>query len=318
MRSDGSAEPSFVYGTAGRQLGTDLDHIPATDLTADTGEAGAKDSYLQLVPAVDQAVRLLFSLAHTVGGEASLTQLTKDVGISKSKGLAILNTLRSSGLVTRDDRTKNYGLGPNLLPLGRALVNNTDLSKAATPFLEDLAARTNCSIHLGVVSGETLFVVARRHAPGGSYIPIDVGHRYPLTWGAHGRAYLAALPPEELDRRLSRSSMIQAGETDRDQIDRETLRTQVDEARELGYGKSLGTTWSGLNAISSVITVDTPETPEGWRVVGCLVAVGSFSTDSAAEIGEALVAAAKEMSSRLGPLLQSVNLHFPLSRPLLM
>ena len=299
-------------------MATDLDHAPSTDLTAETGEAGAKDSYLQLVPAVDQAVRLLFSLAHTVGGEASLTQLSKEVGISKSKGLAILNTLRSSGLVTRDDRTKNYGLGPNLLPLGRALINNTDLAKAATPLLEDLAAKTGCSIHLGVVSGETLFVVARRHAPGGSYIPIDVGHRYPLTWGAHGRAYLAALPGAELDRRLNHSSMIQAGETDRDQIDRDTLRAQVDEARALGYGKSLGTTWSGLNAVSSVITVDTPETPEGWRVVGCIVAVGSFPVEIAAEIGEALVAASKEMSKRLGPLLQSVNLHFPMSRPLLM
>lgn len=296
----------------------DLERSPSTEAAAENGDAGAKDSYLQLVPAVDQAVRLLFCLANTVGGEASLTQLTKEVSISKSKGLAILNTLKNAGLVTRDDRTKNYGLGPNLLPLGRALLNNTDLAKAATPYLEELAARTGCSIHLGVVSGETLFVVARRHAPGGSYIPIDVGHRYPLTWGAHGRAYLASLPPEELERRLNRSSVIQAGETDRDQIDRDTLRTQVEEARRLGYGKSLGTTWSGLNAISSVVTVETPETPEGWRVVGCIVAVGSFSPDRALEIGEALVAAAGEMSRRLGPLLQSVNLHFPLSRPLLM
>ena len=299
-------------------MATDLNQIPSADPAAESEEPGVKDSYLQLVPAVDQAVRLLFCLANTVGGEASLTQLTKEVGISKSKGLAILNTLKSAGLVTRDDRTKNYGLGSNLLPLGRALINNTDLAKAATPYLEQLAALTNCSIHLGVVSGETLFVVARRHAPGGSYIPIDVGHRYPLTWGAHGRAYLAALPEEELEQRLGRSSMIQAGETDRDQIDRETLRAQVEEARQTGYGKSLGTTWSGLNAISAVVTVVTPETPEGWRVVGCIVAVGSFSPEKAAQIGEALVSASQEMSKRLGPLLQSVNLHFPLSRPMLM
>jgi DNA-binding IclR family transcriptional regulator len=302
----------------GDGMATDQDQIPSAELATESVETVTKDSYLQLVPAVDQAVRLLFCLANTVGGEASLTQLTKEVGISKSKGLAILNTLKNTGLVTRDERTKNYGLGPNLLPLGRALINNTDLAKAATPFLETLAARTGCSIHLGVLSGETLFVVARRHAPGGSYIPIDVGHRYPLTWGAHGRAYLAALPQEELEQRLGRSSMIQAGETDRDQIDRDTLRTQVEEARRVGYGKSLGTTWSGLNAVSAVVTVETPETPEGRRVVGCIVAVGSFSPESAAEIGEKLVTTAAEMSKQIGPLLQSVNLHFPLSRPMLM
>ncbi len=296
-----------------------LNSISSSEQQAvETGDGGGKDSYLQLVPAVDQAVRLLATLANTVGGEASLTQLTKEVGISKSKGLAILNTLRNAALVTRDERTKNYALGPNLLSLSRALLNNTDLAKAATPYLEELAAQTGCSLHLGVVSGETLFVVARRHAPGGSYIPIEVGHRYPLTWGAHGRAYLATLPPEEFDRRLSHSSVIQAGETDRDQIDRDTLRAQVEEARRVGYGKSLGTTWSGLNAVSVVLRGATPETAEGWRVVGCVVAVGSFSPERAEEIGELLVGAAREMSKSLGPLLQSVNLHFPLSRPLLM
>ena len=296
-----------------------LNSISSSEQQAvEMGDGGGKESYLQLVPAVDQAIRLLLSLANTVGGEASLTQLTKEVGISKSKGLAILNTLRNASLVNRDDRTKNYSLGPNLLLLSRALINNTDLAKAATPYLEDLAAKTGCSIHLGVVSGETLFVVARRHAPGGSYIPIDVGHRYPLTWGAHGRAYLATMPPEELDRRLSHSAIVQAGETDRDQIDRDTLRAQVEEARRVGYGMSLGTTWSGLNAVSAVLTSETPGSSEGWRVVGCLVAVGSFRPEQAGQIGSLLMQAAVEMSRRLGPLLQSVNLHFPLSRPLLM
>ena len=105
---------------------------------AETGDGGGKDCHLQLVPAVDQAVRLLFSLANTVGGEASLTQLTKEVGISKSKGLAIPNMLRSAGLTVRDERSKNYALGPKLLLLSRALINNTDLARAAAPDLEEL------------------------------------------------------------------------------------------------------------------------------------------------------------------------------------
>ena len=72
------------------------------------------------------------------------------------------------------------------------MINNTDLARAATPYLEGMAAKTGCSVHMGVISGQTMFVVARRHAPGGTYIAIDVGHRYPVTWGAHGRAYLAS------------------------------------------------------------------------------------------------------------------------------
>jgi DNA-binding IclR family transcriptional regulator len=207
-------------------------------------------------------------------------------------------------------------LGPNLLLLSRALINNTDLAKATTPYLEELAAKTGCSVHMGVISGQTMFVVARRHAPGGTYISIDVGHRYPVTWGAHGRAYLAALPTEEFERMLTQNSILQAGETDRDGIDRNTLRSQVDESRRLGYGQSLGTTWSGLNAVSAVLTVQSTDIPGGARAAGCIVAVGSFSAERAGEIGPLLANTAAEMSRRLGPLLQSVNLHFPLSRPL--
>lgn len=296
-----------------------LNSIPSSELSTggDVGDETGKESYLQLVPAVDQAIRLLFALANIVGGEASLTELSKEVGISKSKGLAILNTLRNAGLVTRSERTKNYRLGPNILLLTRALVNNTDLAQAVYPYLENLAARTGCSFHLGVVSGETLFVVARRHAPGGTYIAIDVGHRYPLTWGAHGRAFLATLPPDEFERRLGQSSIIQAGETDRDGIDREVLRAQVEEARRLGYGMNLGTTWSGLNAVSTAITVASPDAPDGKRAVGFLVAVGSFSEERAHEIGRIMLEVAAEMSQKLGPLFGAVNLHFPLSRPLL-
>jgi|LSQX01.2.fsa_nt_gb DNA-binding IclR family transcriptional regulator len=295
-----------------------LNSIPYSEQpSGEQGGEGSKDSYLQSVPAVDQSIRLLFTLANTVGGEASLTELVKQVGISKSKGLAILNTLRHAGLVTRNDRTKNYRLGPNVLLLSRALINNTDIGQEAAPYLEELAAQTGCSIHLGVVSGETMFVAARRHAPGGTYIAIDVGQRYPLTWGAHGRAYLATLSPEDLERRLSQSSILQAGETARDAIDRETLRTEVDESRKLGYGAALGTTWSGLNAVSAVTKVEFPEEPGLRRVAGFVVAVGSFSPERAREIGLKTLETAERISRELGPLLRTVNLHFPLSRPLL-
>jgi DNA-binding IclR family transcriptional regulator len=201
--------------------------------------------------------------------------------------------------------------------LSRALINNTDLARSATPYLDELAAATGCSTHLAVASGETVFVVARRHAPGGTYIAIDIGHRYPLTWGAHGRAYLASLPPEEFERRLTHSSILQAGETDRDGVDRETLRAQVEESRQLGYGKSLGTTWSGLNAVSAALTAESPDTSGDRRAAGFLVAVGSFSPERAHEFGLLMVDAASRMSQQLGPLLRAVNLHFPLSRPLL-
>jgi DNA-binding IclR family transcriptional regulator len=302
-----------------------LNSIPPTkqdggQTVAQTGEQagkeGGKDTYLQLVPAVDQATRILFILASTVSGESSLTEIAKETGISKSKGLAILNTLRGAGLVTRNERTKAYQLGPRILVLSRALVNHTDLAQSASPYLEALVSATGCTALLGVVSGETVFIVARRHAPGGTFFAFDVGHRYPLTWGAHGRAILASMSPEELEKRLGYRSIIQAGETAKDAVDVDQLRAEIEESRRLGYAMSMGSTWSGLNAIAAVLTVDEPEAATGQRVAGCLVAVGTFAADQVEGIGRSVVDTAAQMSTQLGPLLQTVNLHFPLSRPL--
>ncbi|MCX8032236.1 MAG: IclR family transcriptional regulator [Thermoleophilia bacterium] len=295
-----------------------LNSIPLSEQfpEEESGESSGKQAYLRLVPAVDQAVRLLFCLANTVGGESTLTELAKETGISKSKALAILNTLANAGLVTRNERTKSYTLGPNVVTLGRAFLNNTDLARLAGPYLEQLAAETGCGVLLGVFSGETLFVVARRQAPGGTYIATDVGQRYPLTWGAHGRAYLASLPPEEFEKRLAQNAILQAGTTDRDSIEREVLRHQVEEARRKGYGVSLGTTWSGLNGVSALIAVEGPDIPEGRRVAACLVAVGSFPPEEVDRVGQHVVRVAKEMEQKLQPLLRAVNPYFPLARGL--
>ncbi len=290
-----------------------LPHSEQPTKKADTG--GGKDSYLQLVPAVDQALRLLLSLAKMTGGEASLTELANEIGISRSKALAILNTLRNAGFVTRNDRTKDYRLGTNVLLLGRAFANSTDLARETIPYLEELAAWTGGSVHLGAISGETLFVIARRQAPSGMYLPIDLGTLYPLTWGAHGRAYLATLSPEELERRLGHNSLLRAGATDRDVIDSDVLGAQVEAARRLGYGMSLGTTWSGLNAVSTVLTIESPSMPGGRQAAACLVAIGAFSTERAHEIGRRMIDVASEMSQKLDLLLQTVNVHFHIAPP---
>src|SRR5512136_1238696 len=116
-------------------------------------EESGRDNYGRRVPAVDQSVQLLFALANVVSGEATLTELARDTGISRSKALAVLNTLRSTGLVARNDQTKRYRLGLNILVLSRALINQTDLAREAIPYLEQLATDTGSVVHLGVISG---------------------------------------------------------------------------------------------------------------------------------------------------------------------
>jgi DNA-binding IclR family transcriptional regulator len=278
-------------------------------------EESGRDNYGQRVPAVDQSVQLLFALANVVSGEATLTELARDTGISRSKALAVLNTLRIAGLVARNDQTKRYRLGLNILVLSRALINQTDLAREAIPYLEQLATETGSVVHLGVISGDTVYVMARRQVAGCMYTPYDVGTRYPVAFGAHGRAILASLSPEDFEVQLARDSILEPGQTGRDPITREVLRAQVEDARRLGYGLSIGTTWTDMNAVSVVLTVDSSDTPGTQHAVACLFAVGRFSVERALEIGERMREMASEMSRALAPLLRATSVYVPHGRP---
>src|SRR5665811_235914 len=123
--------------------------------------------YDQNVPAVDQAARILYYLAADARGHSSLTEVCNAVGIYKSKGRAILNTLRTANLVDRNDQDKTYTLGTGLLVLSRAALDRTDLSTATAPFLEQLAVHPGTCAFLALIRDGELYVVAKREAPGG-------------------------------------------------------------------------------------------------------------------------------------------------------
>lgn len=249
-----------------------------------------KKSYLQLVPAADQAARILFFLAGTPEGRASLTEVCRHVGINKSKGLALLNTLRSSGLVIRSEYSKVYRLGPGLLVLSRALLEHTDIAGSAGPYLRSLADATRSTALLGSVSGEQTYVIARRTSADGhlAQIAVQVGHRFPLYYGSHGKAILAAVSKEERERVLAEAELhfAELGEGH----DLGALRAEIAECARLGYGRDLGGINQGVNSLA------VPLFGRHSVLLGFLWVVGTFPVAKAAEYGTLLVSTAQAMS----------------------
>ncbi|MHB8763733.1 MAG: IclR family transcriptional regulator, partial [Deferrisomatales bacterium] len=242
---------------------------------------------------------LLFHLARGSQPRQTLTELCEGVGIYKSKGYSLLNTLAEFGLVTRDPGTKAYGLGPGVLVLSRAFLDHTDLGGAAAPFLDDLAQQTGATALLGLVSGDRVVVVAKREAPERLGITIRVGHRYPLTWGAHGKAIVAFLPEGERARLLAGGPLYFRG--DAAAPDPEALDAELELARRSGYAADLGGVQAGIHAAAA------PVFGAAGRVIGCLVAVGTFPAGEAPGVGERVAAAARQVSEFLGPTIERLH-----------
>jgi len=94
-----------------------------------------KHDYSQLVPAVEQATRILKYLAKSPGFKTNLKDICDKVDIHNSKGYAILNTLQKAGYINRDDNTKLYSLGYGLISLGQKTLEGVQFKEIVKPFL---------------------------------------------------------------------------------------------------------------------------------------------------------------------------------------
>ena len=249
------------------------------------------------MPAVDQALLLLEALATSPRGRLSLTELCRQAGIHNSKGYSVLNTLGMRGYVVRNEATKAYSLGPGVLALSRSLLDRTDLAEEAAPHLEALAAGTGCMALIGLVSVGRVFVVARREAPTEFGLSIRLGHHYPLTWGAHGKAIVAFLPAAERDELLASGPLRFSGGDGTDGADGDGLRAELAEVVRLGYARDMGGIQPGINAVSA------PLLDHRRRPAGCVIVVGTFPATAVPSVGEQVATVARALSARVGTLL---------------
>ncbi len=245
-----------------------------------------------LVPAVEQAARILLYFTRNESGTANLTEICQALGIYKSRGHAILKTLAAYGLIERNEATKRYSLGPTLITLSHHLLRHLDIREKALPYLEALAAETRGTALLGIIAGDYLIVAAKKDVNSHLGITIAFGHRFRLTAGAHGKAIVAFLPEEERARILKRKKLYFHGSPER--LDRHRLNEEIAICLEKGYALDMGDLQPGIHAAAS------PVFGGNGQIVGALIAVGTFPEEEARAIGEKTRSAAMALSRAMG------------------
>jgi DNA-binding IclR family transcriptional regulator len=111
-----------------------------------------------LVPAVEQASRILLCLARADSSYMSLTEICSQVGVHKSKAFSILTTLQKSGLVQRNSEGKGYSLDPGLIELSQRFLDNLSALALSEPILDDLAKKSGTMATLGLIVGRTFLL----------------------------------------------------------------------------------------------------------------------------------------------------------------
>ena len=163
--------------------------------------------------------------------ELGLSEVARITGLSRAAARRFLLTLVSLGYVHQVDG--RFSLRPRVLELGYAYLSGLSLPEVAQPHMETLVATVNESSSVSVLDDLDIVYVARVPTRRIMSITLAVGTRLPAFATSMGRVLLAALPPAELDQRLSRIDFRPL--TPHTVRDVGALRDVLARAREDGY-----------------------------------------------------------------------------------
>jgi DNA-binding IclR family transcriptional regulator len=244
------------------------------------------------VPAVEGALSILETLG--TAQAMSLTELAKKLGLGKSSVYRLLATLVSRGYVERDPWGERYRLTYRLFVVGSRAAERLGLREVAQPVMDRLASQTRETVNLGVLDGfrtVSIHLVESAH-------PLRIHMRIggvPAHATATGKLLLAALPPEELARRLAGRRL--SSLTDRTIKSRSALQAELRRVRDQGYAIDDEECSLGLRCVGA------PVHDHRGTVVAALSMVAPCHRLSPSDLPAAIATvreAAQEISRHLG------------------
>lgn len=182
---------------------------------------------LRRSPPTQRVIALLDHFVAHQGGRYGLSELARELDISKPTCLGILTTLVDSGHLACDPVTKTYSLGPAFISVGRIARQSFPAGDVATPLLADLSRRYGAACTASAVAGDEIVVLAST-APDGRRPAVPVGQRYPFAPPV-GLMYVLWNTDEAFERWIAKRPTLPVT------LDTAHLRSVVAECRARGY-----------------------------------------------------------------------------------
>jgi DNA-binding IclR family transcriptional regulator len=159
-------------------------------------------------PSAHRATRLLNYLAARRAESFTVSELARALKLNRATCQAVLMALEDAGFVRRDQRTKAYGLGPALIPLGEAALSSLEVVEEARPEIDRLASVTGLEAVASVALDATVLIVVVAGAPrrGGT---LRVGQAVPLR-APFGTAFVAWAGDDAIKTWLDRATSLTA------------------------------------------------------------------------------------------------------------
>ena len=134
-----------------------------------------KSPRVRAVPAVTRAIAILRLLSRS-REPMSLKAIAESLELVPSTALHIVRALVAEDLVQVEPLTKRYRLGVGMLPLARAVLENSDFPNLVRPKLDDLSSRYGVmAIGVEVPDLDNMIVVTLSRSQAPVRLHVDVG-----------------------------------------------------------------------------------------------------------------------------------------------
>ena len=214
-------------------------------------------------PAVKKAFQILKLISDSDRG-MSISDLARNLGISKGTIHGIVSVLEELGAINRDSRTKKFELGLTLFELGRHAYSHIDLREMARPAMERLMEKIQETVFLGALNREQVTILDVVEPRQDFKITAPVGSTISFFTPATGKAFLSAVDENEAIRRIKAKGLPEY--TDKSITDPERFLSEVKNAREKGYATDDEEYITGVRAVAALIKAENNRQAAIWVV----------------------------------------------------
>ncbi len=240
------------------------DPLPASGSGTSSAPRPRSGERRATIQSVERAARILKVLGSGTS-RMGVTDIADRLGLAKGTAYGLLRTLEAQELVEQDPETGKYRLGPALLQLGNAFLDNHELRARSLLWADSLASRVGEAVRVGVLHGSNVLVVHHVFRPDNSVQILEVGASIPWHASALGKA-IAAYVPEGSRRALLEADLVAL--TGRTVIDGAILDAALTEIAREGVALEDGEAIVGEAEIAAPIFDDMGHSVGAIGVVG--------------------------------------------------
>lgn len=137
----------------------------------------------------------------------SNAEISRKLQIPKSSASYILRTLENQAYLKRDEETGKYRVGLKILSLSRGALSGIDVREVALPIMRHLMEKTNLTCHLAILDGPEAVYIEKVEPQGFIRMDTWVGRRMRVHATSVGKALVAHIPQERLEKILADRGM---------------------------------------------------------------------------------------------------------------